>query len=58
MPKKHEKAGKKEEGIEEVLIVSEQVCADVPRIALIEEAFGNGDLNILRDKINEIIKRG
>lgn len=27
-----------------------------PRVDLITHEFGNGDMNVLRDKINEIIK--
>jgi len=28
------------------------------KIGLLTQEFGNGDLNVLRDKINEIINRG
>jgi hypothetical protein len=28
-----------------------------PEIALLTQEFGNGDLNVLRDKINEIIAK-
>lgn len=32
-----------------------EVIVNVPEIQMINETFGNGDMNILRDKINEII---
>ena len=47
MPRKNEK---KEERKEEVLTV------DVT-IAPLTQEFGNGDMNVLRDKINEIIAK-
>jgi hypothetical protein len=28
----------------------------IPRIEVLSQEFGNGDLNVLRDKINEVIK--
>ena len=48
MAKKNEV--KKEEGREEVL---KEVV-----IAPLTQEFSNGDMNVLRDKINEIIARG
>lgn len=45
---------KKKEIIEEVL-VSDETCEC--GIEPITELFGNGDLNTLRDKINEIIAK-
>ena len=32
--------------------------AEVKKISLIETDFGRGDLNLMRDKINEIINNG
>lgn len=29
----------------------------IPKVHTISQEFGNGDLNILKDKINEIIQR-
>jgi hypothetical protein len=40
---------KKEEKVEEVKVVA-------PKVLAIEVLFGNGDLNLLRDKINELVK--
>lgn len=42
---------KKEEIVEEV--VCDETCK--PKVGLLAQEFGNGDLNVLRDKINEII---
>ena len=50
MAKKNEKEEKGQEG--EVLIVK------VSNIAEITDDFGRADLNTLRDKINELIRRG
>ena len=38
--------------------VEVEVCEEcvAPKIELITQEFGNGEMNILRDKINEIIK--
>ena len=46
-------AKKKVEDVEE--IVEDVVEEKKPKIGLITDTFGNGDLNLLRDKINEII---
>lgn len=38
--------------------VKEEVLEVKTEISPLTQEFGNGDLNVLRDKINEIIKRG
>jgi len=50
-------AKKIEKEVETVETKAEGVVksASVPRILPITETFGNGDLNTLRDKINELI---
>lgn len=55
---KAKKVIKKEAVIEPVVEVTEEVCSDCvdcKTILPITENFGNGDLNTLKDKINEII---
>ena len=49
-------AKKKQEVIEEIVVEGDCECCVEPKVPLLTETFGNGDLNILRDKINEIIK--
>jgi hypothetical protein len=54
------KANKKEPVVEQVVEVTEEVCSDCvdcKPILPITEVYGNGDLNTLRDKINEIINK-
>ncbi len=36
--------------------VEKEVEAVVIKVQLLTQEFGNGDMNVLRDKINEIIK--
>ena len=47
----------KEEKVEEVMGTNGKV-EFVSRIEPLTVEFGNGDMNLLRDKINEIITRG
>ena len=49
------KTTKKEEVVEVVEIVEAVEVPKEPTIKPIVEVLGNGDLNILKDKINEII---
>lgn len=46
---------KKKKEIEEIVEVECDCCSSIDPIT---QEFGNGDLNVLRDKINEIIARG
>lgn len=54
MAKTTKKKGVIEQAVEETL--NEVINETKPKVNTITQEFGNGDLNILRDKINEIIK--
>lgn len=40
----------------ETITVNPVVDVVIPRITPLAQEFGNGDMNVLRDKINEIVK--
>lgn len=47
---------KKEEEVEELTVENAPVVPTKAKVLPITENFSNGEVNVLRDKINEIIK--